>query len=309
MASFFRRSVKFNPDKDIHDLSGKVILVTGGNNGLGKESILQLAKHNPAKIYMGARSESKATTAINEIRQSVPGANIAFLPLDLASFTSVKNATDSFLSENDRLDILMNNAGIMMTVPGLTEDGYEINFGTNHLGPALLTKLLLPILQQTASAGNDVRIVNLSSALYAYSPKAGMLFSENKTTLADLGLMARYGQSKLANNYFTKSLAERYPAIKSVALHPGVVRTSITVESKKASFLLSLLVKGADMLVSVDVATGTLNQLWASTADSVKSGGFYFPVGKEMHGQVLDDRELAEKLWVWTEKELEAHGY
>ncbi|KAF7590195.1 hypothetical protein BBP40_003170 [Aspergillus hancockii] len=309
MVFSFRRSVGFNPEKDIHDLSGKVIVVTGGNNGLGKESILQLAKHNPAKIYMAARSESKATTAINEIRQSVPGANILFLPLDLASLASVKNAADIFLSENDRLDILMNNAGVMMTTPGLTEDGYEINFGTNHMGPALLAKLLLPILQKTASAGNDTRIVNLSSALYAYAPKDRILFSQNKTTLADLGIMARYGQSKLANNYFTKSLAERYPGIKSVALHPGVVRTSIADETKKTSFFLSLLMKGTNALVAVNVATGALTQLWASTADSVKSGGFYFPVGKEMHDQVLDDRELAERLWNWTETELEAQGY
>lgn len=302
-------SLKFNPKKDIPDLSGKVILVTGGNNGLGKESIIQLAKHHPSKIYMGSRSEAKAKAAIRDINHTVPGANIIFLPLDLASFASVKEAANIFLAENDRLDILMNNAGVMVTNPGLTTEGYEINFGINHMGTALLTKLLLPLLERTAGSGKDVRIVNLSSALYKSAPKPGILFERNKTSLADLGTLARYGQSKLAMNYFTTILAERYPTIKSIALHPGVVRTSITDESKKSSFFMSLLVKGADKLVAVDVETGVLNQLWASSVQSAKSGRFYFPVGKETHGGVLEDKDLAMKLWDWTEKELKANGY
>ena len=307
--NFFSRSAKFDPEKDIVNLSGKVILITGGNNGLGKESILQLAKHNPAKIYMGARSEDKANLAISAIKQTVPEANIIFLHLNLASFTSIKRAADKMMSENEGLDILMNNAGVMMTTPGLTEDGYEINFGTNHMGSALLTKLLLPLLARTASSGKDVRIINVSSALYTAAPKPGILFNRNRESLGDLSTLSRYGQSKLANIYFTKILAERYPAIKSVALHPGVVRTSFGDESKNSSLLMSLLVRGLNMMVGVDVETGALNQLWASTSKVVKSGEFYFPVGKETHGDVLNDKSQALKLWDWTEKEFKTHGY
>lgn len=309
MGFLFSRNSGFDPETDIPDLSGKILLVTGGNNGLGKETILQFAKHNPAKIYMGARSEAKAASAIKEIKQSVPEANIIFLPLDLSSFASVKNAADIFRSENNCLDILVNNAGTMVTTPGLTTEGYEINFGTNHMGPALLTKLLLPTLQETATSGRDVRIINVSSALYQSAPKPGILLSKNKTTLADISTIPRYGQSKLANHYFAKSVAERYPAITSIALHPGLVRTGLANESKKDSYFISLLMKFADPFLSVSVDTGALNQLWASTATSVKSGVFYFPIGKETHGQLLDNKDLADKLWDWTEEELKAHGY
>ncbi|KGO57181.1 Short-chain dehydrogenase/reductase SDR [Penicillium expansum] len=300
--------VAFNPERDITDLSGKVILVTGGNNGLGKETIIQLAKHNPSKIYMASRSEERANTAIAEITKTVPRANIIFLPLDLASLASVRKAADIFLSSNNQLDILVNNAGVMTTEPGLTKDGYEVNFGTNHMGPALLTKLLLPVLQSTRAGGSDVRIVNLSSALYQAAPKPGILFAQNKTPLADLSTLARYGQSKLANAYFTTSFAKRYPKIKSVAIHPGVVRTSLTDVTKGSSFFLSLLVRVSN-LMSVTIEEGAWNQLWASTASSVVNGAFYFPVGKETHAKVLDDKKQAEALWEWTEAELKAHGY
>lgn len=101
---------RFNPERDIPHLSGKIILVTGGNNGLGKETILQLAKHNPETIYMGARNEAKAKSAIRAIEKAIPKANITFIQLDLVSLTSVKKVAEKFLSENDWLDILVNNA-------------------------------------------------------------------------------------------------------------------------------------------------------------------------------------------------------
>lgn len=173
---------------------------------MGKESILQLARHNPAKIYMGARSEVKANLAISVIKQTVPETNIIFLHLNLASFTSIKGAADKILSDNERLDILMNNAGVMMTTPGLTEDGYEINLGTNHMGSALLTKLLLPLLARTASSGKYVRIINASSALYNAAPKPGILFERNRETLGDLSTLSRYGQSNLQISTSRRSL-------------------------------------------------------------------------------------------------------
>ncbi|KAI9872796.1 MAG: hypothetical protein M1823_008080, partial [Watsoniomyces obsoletus] len=148
--------VKFNPSTDIPSLKDKVILVTGGNIGLGYESILQLSQHSPAHIYLAARSEPKAVAAIKSLRDAVPnGPPISFLPLDLSSFASIKSASKSFTSSNSRLDILINNAGIMACPPGLTSEGYELQFGTNHLGHALLTHLLLPTLRKTAAAGAD----------------------------------------------------------------------------------------------------------------------------------------------------------
>ena len=303
----------FKPDRDIPDLADKVILITGGNNGLWKESILQLAKHNPRQIFMGARSESKAQGAIVEIKRAVPGANISFLEIDLSEFSSIKKAADSFLQQSDRLDILMNNAGIFGVPPGLTKDGYEIQFGTNHMGPALLTRLLTPTLEKTASLpGSDVRIINLSSELFKYAPKSGLLLPHNKSSLSDISGTARYGQSKLANLYFAQSMARRYPSIKSVAIHPGVVQTSIFDNLKKSYPYFSWILQLFSKLFLTDVSTGALTQLWAATAISnvVNNGAFYYPVGKEFGGNSLSrNYELAEKLWEWTQTELKDHGF
>ncbi|SPO06432.1 related to retinol dehydrogenase 12 [Cephalotrichum gorgonifer] len=312
MSFLFGTSPSFDPEKDIPDLSGKVILVTGGNSGLGKESIKQLAKHNPTKIYMGARSVDKAREAILDIKKEVPSADISILEVDLASFSSIKTAADAFLSENDRLDILINNAGIFASPPGLTEDGYEIQFGTNYMGPALLTRLLLPILEKTARApGSDVRIVNISSEIYRSAPKGGVLLKQVKEPLAEMGTLARYGQSKLANIYFTKSYAKRYPNIKSVALHPGLVRTNIGAGAKTGP-IFRFFFNQFSRVASVDTPTGTLNQLWASTAKSaeVKSGAYYIPFFKEAdRGGIMSDEGKAEELWQWTESELGGRGY
>lgn len=114
--------VPFNPDKDIPDLSGKVILVTGGNVGLGKQTILQLSKHNPAHIFLAARTESKALAAIEDIRKAVPdAAPITYLNLDLTSFDSIKKAAKDFHAQSQQLHILINNGGIMATPAGTTD--------------------------------------------------------------------------------------------------------------------------------------------------------------------------------------------
>jgi NAD(P)-dependent dehydrogenase (short-subunit alcohol dehydrogenase family) len=312
---FFFGSKTFSPATDIPDLSGKIILVTGGNNGLGKESILQLAKHRPAKIYMGARTESKAVAAIADIKKVVPDADIIFLDLDLSSFASVKDAANKFLAENDRLDILMNNAGIMAVPPGLTKEGYEIQFGTNHMGHALLTKLLLPILEKTSKeAGSDVRIVNLSSMGHTFAPSSGFEFEDAKTDMARYSTWTRYGQSKLANVLFTKGLAKRYPDIKSIAIHPGGVNTGL-IDSFVANLgLFGWILKPITALILTGVEKGALGQLWAATAkDEGKgptTGHFYYPVAVDFKGSdTVNDEDLADALWNWTEKEFESKGY
>lgn len=155
--------------QDIPDLQGQVIIVTGNNVGLGYETIRQLSEHNPARIYLAARSRDKAEQAIADLKQANSQfTNICFLQLDLASFASVKAAAAEFLSQESRLDTLVNNAGIMMTPEGLTNDGYEIQFGANALGPALFTQLLLPTMRRTAKENNpQARMVMLSSAARA----------------------------------------------------------------------------------------------------------------------------------------------
>ncbi|KAI3554964.1 hypothetical protein CABS01_11628 [Colletotrichum abscissum] len=302
----------FSPEKDIPDLAGKVIIVTGGSSGLGKESVIQLAKHNPAAIYLTARTEARGNAAIKEVEQAVPAAKnkIKYLELDLGSFASIKKSTDAFLTSADRLDILMNNAGLMATPPGLTTDGYEVQFGSNYMGPALFTKLLLPILKKTAEqSGSDVRVVNLSSELFKQAPSEGILLSKCKTPLDDISSLARYGQSKLADYYHTRTLSQLYPSIKFVAVHPGVVNTGIFDDFRKRRPWVGGVVSVLGSIFLTDVHAGARAQLWASTAASasVKSGGFYNPKFKEYKEANLYDDKAAKELWDWTEKELEGH--
>ena len=222
-------SSKFDPSKDMPDLTGKVVIVTGGNTGLGLESCLKIAARNPAHLYLAARTASKADKAIAEVKKVAPGVSISHLSLDLASFPSIANAAKTVLANSDRLDILLNNAGVMALPPGLTEQGYEIQFGTNHVGHALFTHLLMPRLLETAQKpGADVRIVNLSSMGHQLASKEGIVFNELKTTMEPRITWTRYGQSKLANILFTKELAKRYPSITSVSVHPGVIKTDVS---------------------------------------------------------------------------------
>lgn len=300
-----------------------MILVTGANVGLGRESLHQLAKHNPKTIYLAARSKAKADEAIKEINASFPDpskSTVKFLELDLTSFDSVKTAARTFTQSEDRLDILMNNAGIMACPEGLTKEGYEIQFGTNHVGHALLTKLLLPTLQKTAKTAptGSVRIVNLSSAGEMFAPKPeGIKFDQLKTPSSGIGTWARYGQSKLANVIFAKALAKRYPDIVSVSIHPGGVQTELT-RGPLASYgsWLSWPSKIIGAIFLKTVYQGALNQTWAAVAPLAKAQGdggvtngtFYHPVGIAGKDSALakdEQGKLADALWDWTEKELE----
>jgi retinol dehydrogenase-12 len=313
----------FTPAQDIPDLSGKVILITGGmtisleeinketdrigNGGLGKESALQLAKHNPTEIYIGCRSTAKGNAAIADIKLITPNANIHPLELNLASFASVQSAVKRFLAASTRLDLLINNAGIMTVPAALTTDGYEIQFGTNHMGHALLTKLLLPTLLRTASlADSDVRIVNMTSSAHSMSTAEGIKFDTLRTDGKSAGEVACYGQSKLANILHAKELARRFPTIKVVAVHPGRVTTELAAAARNNHLWVRVLLLGMRIFSPAsDVEHGAYGQLWAATSDEVTSGTYYVPVGKEDPGSALARNEkLAYDLWDWTETEL-----
>lgn len=306
MWPFSGSSVAFTA-KDIPSLKGKVILVTGGNSGLGKQSILDLARHDPQEIWLTARSTQKAQDAINDIKQMVPDANIKPLALDLTSFESVRAAARAFNAS--RLDVLMLNAGCMAAPEALTADGYELQFGTNHVGHALLTKLLTPVLDKTAAEPNaDVRVVFLSSAAVAMSPRGGIRFDTLKTTQGDMSTWYRYGQSKLANALYARVMARKHPAWNVTAVHPGVINTNLSHHMTDSSWWMgpSLLLVG---WLFTTIEDGVLNQLWAATAprDHVKSGTLYYPVGRAtggQRGQYTEDDALADKLWEWTEDEL-----
>ncbi|KAK4942738.1 hypothetical protein LTR10_017498 [Elasticomyces elasticus] len=305
---FGRQTPTFQPETDIPPLDGKVIIVTGGNMGLGKQSVLELSRHRPAQIWLAARNLDKARAAMEEIREEIADAPIRLLELDLSSFESVKRAAATFSAESARLDILMLNAGVMAIDPGLTKDGYEIQFGTNNIGHALLTKLLLPILQKTAesSDSSDVRIVSLTSQSHNYAPTGGIQFDKLKTSGESLGAYPRYAQTKLANILWVRQMAKLYPQFTVAAIHPGVVPTGLVKRATSMPTLMRMAINAAHGLgITSTVENGVRNQLWACVSKDVKSGEYYEPVGVGgLVSKYGKDNHLAEELWDWLENEL-----
>ncbi|KAJ5650553.1 uncharacterized protein N7484_004276 [Penicillium longicatenatum] len=301
--------LNFNTESDISDLSGKTIFITGGTSGLGAQSAIRLSKHNPSHIYISGRNAQSAERVITQIHNSGSKTEVTFIPCNLASLDSVKQAISKFTSETTHLDILMCNAGVMAQGPGLTKDGYEIQFGTNHLGHALLIRRLLPLLETTASEGGDARIIILTSQGFLLHPSAGIVFDDLRTTQECLfpGPWRRYGQSKLANLLYARELAKRYPGILSVAVHPGVAATDLVGSQ---GFLNKAFIYTTNFGKLLRPEEGAHNQCWAATIarDRIESGMYYEPVGKqerERLDKTAKDDVLAGKLWDWTEKVLD----
>jgi NAD(P)-dependent dehydrogenase (short-subunit alcohol dehydrogenase family) len=245
------------------------------------------------------------------VRAQSPATPLTLLQLDLASLASVAAAAQSFAEQSDRLDLLINNAGIMAVPAGETKDGLELQLGVNHVGHALLTKLLLPTLLRTAALpGADVRVVTLSSNAHLRAPAPG--FSPADEAAASLGPMARYARSKLANALFARELARRHPRLTAVSLHPGVIRTDLFSHVLGENAALGYLSSAFGWLVYSSVADGAKNTLWAATApkDGIANGAYYTPVGKPGGGsEYARDDALAATLWDWTEGVLRKHGY
>lgn len=246
---------------------------------------------------------------IENVKNAVPNANLTFIECDLTSLASVKVAAQKVNSQ--RLDILICNAGIMAVPPGLTKDGFEVQFGTNHLGHAMLIKQLLPVLLHTAEQrGSDVRVVLLTSLGIRMHPKGGILFQNLKTTqdVGAFGPWIRYGQSKLANILYAKELARQYPNITTVSVHPGTVETSLV---GNLGFANKALVYVGNMGKLVTPAQGAFNEVWAATCNKEKTklvnGAFYEPVGllSSKHDKMSQSDTLAGELWDWTEKTLD----
>ncbi|KND91982.1 putative oxidoreductase [Tolypocladium ophioglossoides CBS 100239] len=284
--------------------------------GLGLQTVENLAAHSPAHICFIARNATKATSIIQRLREKHADLSISFIRCDMASLSSVQAAARDFLASDDhgqrRLDVLVCNSGIMCVDAAVTEDGYQIEWQTNHLGHALLIKLLLPLLRETAAGGNDVRIVNLTSQAYKQAPHGGIDFATLNTPQDTLGNFlvpghrwSRYGQSKLANMLYADVLAREYPDILTVSVHPGYIFTDIF---NGVPFFTKLPVFFIAQGQTLKVEEGAHSQLWAATAprDKIKSGTYYEPVGvaaKRTTGNANDEK-LAGELWEWTQKAL-----
>ena len=293
------------PAKDVPSLAGKVFLITGGNTGIGKQMALDLSIHGPAQIWIAGRNSETGSTTVGELRAKAPSISVHFLKLDLTSFESIKDAARTFLASSTRLDVLVLNAGIMGGPTTTTKDGYEMQFGTNHVGHALLFKLLAPVLLKTAAGPpkGDVRVISVSSEGHKYVPKVGIVFDSLKTDGSSLKATDRYGQSKLANVIYAREIAKRYPQFTSVSLYPGTVKTDL-FSNPSGSWMIRFL-QFLVQFIGVSVEEGAKNQLWAATAEGVKSGEYYDPVAVPDKASALaKSDELGKKLWEWTEEEL-----
>ncbi|KAF2250326.1 NAD(P)-binding protein [Trematosphaeria pertusa] len=308
------RSHAFNPIKDIPSLAGKVILITGGNAGLGKQNALDLSKHSPAQLWIAARNIQSGNDAVAEIKTvASPQTAVKLLEMDLTSFASIKNAARKFSAEVGRLDILLLNAGIMGGVARVTKEGYENVFGTNHMGHALLLKLLTPLLLKAAEQpiGIEPRVVILSSRGHkSYPlPPSGIELATIKSPQSNLSGVSKYCQSKLANAVYAAPVAKRYPQFTTVAIYPGDANTGLFSKgSHGGGWMITLLAWVVAPLVAMPVKEVAKNSEWAATAEGVESGAYYDPVGKkEGESQLVRDGKLGEQLWEWTQKELKGH--
>lgn len=283
------------------DMSGKVVLITGGTTGLGKESARALGAAG-ATVIITARSEEKGQVAVAQLSELVPQGDFSFEVMELSSLDSVRSFTDRFLATHDRLDVLLANAGIMAVPYGKTNDGFELQFGTNHLGHFVLVNRLLPLLKASAPS----RIVNLSSAGHFASD---ILWDDPNFDSTDYSKMEAYGQSKTANILFTVELERRYGdiGVHSWAVHPGMVMTDLARSFTKDDFgdLASRAKKsGMKMPTLVNVDVGASTQVWAcARAEALENPGAYLADrAVAQPSDYANDPEAAKRLWELSEQ-------
>ena len=214
-------------DADLPDLSGAVAVVTGANSGLGLYTTLQLARHG-CRVVLACRDVDRGRAALARVLAAAPRAELEVRPLDLAALTSVRQFAAGWGEGGQRLDLLVNNAGVMAVPPGLTADGFERQLGTNHLGHFALTGLLLPALLRGGIVGGPARVVTVSSNAH----RMGRLHRDDLMLTSGYTPWRAYGQSKLANLLFTAELQRRADAagvaLLALAAHPGWSATNLS---------------------------------------------------------------------------------
>ena len=285
----------------IPGLKGKIAIITGANSGIGYEAARELARKG-AEVIFASRNQSKAEAAIIQIRGEFLDAQLVFIKLNLASIQSIRKFAEEFNSRSNRLDILLNNAGIMLVPYAKTEDGFENTIGTNHLGHFALTGLLIEKLTKTPGS----RIVNVSSnAHYGGEMDFSNFLYENGKGYTPMGA---YGRSKLANLLFTFELQRRFDKkdldIIALAAHPGISATGLADHFFKHR--MTWLIRPVMRLLFQSSAIGALPSMRAAVDQEAKGGQYYGPDGKgEKSGYpiVVDSNETsknleyAQKLW------------
>jgi NAD(P)-dependent dehydrogenase (short-subunit alcohol dehydrogenase family) len=282
-------------EDDIPDLSHRVAVVTGANSGIGFETARALAAKG-ARVILGCRSRTKGPQAAHRICDAVPGADVIFDTLDLGSLGSIAMFAKEVGAEAGRLDLLINNAGVMMPPLDYTRNGFELQLGINHLGHFALTAHLLPLLAMTPGA----RVVTVSSLMHF----VGRIDFGDLNAMKSYNATLAYGQSKVANLLFMRELARRLENasvdVISTGAHPGSTRTGL----QRHSDLMQLAVR----FFAQDAAAGALPTLYAATAPGVRGGDYFGPllgiVGpptRALSSPYSRDKEVAGRLWEVSE--------
>jgi len=294
---------------DVPDQTGKTVIITGGNNGIGKETAKALLSKG-AKVYIASRSEEKTQRAIEELKQETGKHSVFFLKLDLADLVSVKAAAEEFIGKESELHTLYNNAGVYAVIDRVTSQGYDNQFGTHVLGHFYLTKLLLPVLTATAKNAppGSVRVVHVSSLGHYMTPPEGIQWSTLKpgddflALAKKIGALKLYGQSKLGNILFSNELARRYgdEGIVSISLHPGNVTSDLANDA-------GALMKLFGGVITYPISYGAITPLYAGTSPAAAElNGKYLTAWARVtppHKKALDP-ELEKKLWEWCEEQV-----
>ncbi|MFF3862859.1 oxidoreductase [Streptomyces sp. NPDC002209] len=293
--------------ENIPDQSGRTAVVTGANSGIGYVAARELARHG-AHVVLACRSAARGRAAVVRLRAEVPGAEVEFVPLDLADLGSVREFAKAFGQRRPSLDLLVNNAGVMALPFGRTADGFETQFGVNHLGHFALTGLLLP---QLMAAAPGARIVTVSSGFHAL----GDIDLDDLNSEHRYRRWIAYGRSKTANLLFTHELARRLDAVGSgivaAAAHPGYASTNLHVGASRQEGhrpMFRLMGLGAAVLAQ-SAASGALPTLYAATAPGVRPDAFHGPrlgwrgaPARSWRAKWTLDDASGERLWAASEK-------
>ncbi|CAA7263255.1 unnamed protein product [Cyclocybe aegerita] len=313
---------EFDPSKDLLDMKGKVVIVTGGNGGIGLETVRLLARSG-AKVYLAARDQGRAEACIERLKRegSEPGGGeVTWLKLDLSDPRDAKKCAQDFLAKESRLDVLVNNAGMLSAPHTIGPDGVSTLATVNYLGPYVFTRTLLPLLQLTAKESNsDVRIVNVSSMTHKNVPASVKFDDINDFNTKFGGLMPglmRYAHGKLMLTIWTKTLQKKLneetsAPITVMVVHPGAVDTFS--HKLPLAFLFKFLIGFFMAPPEIGAYTPAFAAAGKRVAENrVTYQGVYLenvPTGQitEPHKAVLDE-EIGETLWKTTESFLERIG-
>jgi NAD(P)-dependent dehydrogenase (short-subunit alcohol dehydrogenase family) len=287
--------------------AGKTALVTGANSGIGYRAALELARHG-AHVLLGCRNADKGQAALRRLEQEVPGASAEVVALDMASLASIRGFAAAFAARGMELDLLINNAGVMaFPKREVTEDGFERQFGTNHLGHFALTGLLIPQLL----AAPAPRVVTVSSIAH----RRGKIDFDNLQSEKSYDPRTAYNQSKLANLVFALELERKAKAagskLVSIPVHPGVSRTSIIENGMKPTGLKAAIIGVVSAVAMQSDEAGALPTLYGATAPEAKGGEYIGPDGllgikgsptvETPKPQALDEA-VAKRLWTVSEE-------